>query len=166
MCDPRELESASSSLGLGKCTTFGLFVIPLVAMSSLVYVFTRVRPADNSYCFVCHLDYQEEPLAENHRSRGIGCVKCHGPSEAHVEDEAAEAAPETMYSRSRINPACQACHAEPALRPECKSAVSSAAGAAGVCTDCHGEHRLTKRTRKWDRKTGELTWSSGEGMGM
>ncbi|MHC4505968.1 MAG: multiheme c-type cytochrome [Planctomycetota bacterium] len=166
MCEARELESASASLGLGKWTTFGLFVIPLVVMSSLVYVFTRVRPADNSYCFVCHLNYQEEPLAENHRAHGIGCAKCHGPSDAHVEDEAAETAPETMYARSRINPACRACHAEPALRTECKSAVSTAAAAPGVCTDCHGEHRLVERTRKWDKKTGELTWTNGEGMGM
>ncbi len=183
MCEARELESASASLGLGKFTTFGLFVIPLVAMSSLVYLFTRARPADNSYCFVCHLDYQTEPLAENHRAHGIGCVKCHGPSDAHVEDEAAETAPETMYTRSRINPACQGCHAEPVLPPQCRSAVSAAAGAlrlaqdagtelaegagaTGVCTDCHGEHRLVERTRKWDKKTGELTWSNGEGMGM
>ena len=163
MCEARELESASSSLGLGKFTTFGLFVVPLVAMSSLVYLFARVRPADNSYCFVCHLDYQTEPLAENHRAHGIGCVKCHGPSDAHVEDEEAETAPETMYSRSRINPACHGCHAEPVLPPQCRSAVSAAAG---VCTDCHGEHRLVERTRKWDKKTGELTWTNGEGMGM
>ncbi len=165
MCEARELESASASLGLGKWTTFGLFVIPLVAMSSLVYVFTRVRPADNSYCFVCHLDYQEEPLAENHRAHGIGCVKCHGSSNAHVDDEEGETAPDTMYSRARINPACQGCHDKSRLASTCRSAISADTGATGVCTDCHGEHRLTERSKKWDRKTGELIWTSG-GDGM
>jgi len=45
MCEARELESASASLGLGKWPTFGLFVIPLVVMSTLVYVSTRDRTA-------------------------------------------------------------------------------------------------------------------------
>lgn len=28
--------------------------------------------------------------------------------------------------------------------------------AIACCTDCHGEHRLGYRTRKWDKVTGEL----------
>ena len=32
------------------------------------------------------------------------------------------------------------------------------------CTGCHGEHRLSHRTRKWDKTTGELIKDDGVRM--
>lgn len=36
--------------------------------------------ADNSRCFVCHANYEEEPLSVSHAKANIGCVRCHGNS--------------------------------------------------------------------------------------
>ncbi len=37
-------------------------------------------------------------------------------------------------------------------------------GKMGVCTDCHGEHRLKVRTRRWDKETGKLVSDDGVRM--
>jgi hypothetical protein len=67
-----------------------------------------------------------------------------------------------MYPPEAIDPACQECHEEhdvPAREvltrwqercPE-KTDVNTI-----VCTDCHGQHRLARRTVRWDKKTGKL----------
>ncbi len=123
-----------------------------------------VRPpgADNSACLACHAAYAEEPFAARHRERNVGCVKCHGPSEAHRRDERNAIAPDVMYRPEQIAPACAECHwthnASPRdvvahwleRRPE-KTEPQSL-----VCTDCHGKHRLKVRTVRWDRETRAL----------
>ena len=38
--------------------------------------------ADNGACFVCHANFQEEPMAVLHAKANVGCVKCHGASVA------------------------------------------------------------------------------------
>ena len=167
MCDPQEHAPARLGSCLRKWGARSLLVIPLMAVAFLVYLGGRPLPADNSYCHVCHLNYQTDPLAEDHRERGIGCVNCHGPSDAHADDEASETAPDTMYPRARINASCQQCHSESKLSSTCRSAIATDAGTPEVCTSCHGQHGLTERTRKWDKETGRLIWSGGgDGMGM
>ena len=61
------------------------------------------KPVSNSFCLVCHLNYQDEPLAANHLSADIGCVKCHGDSFPHAGDENATIAPDVMYPKIKIN---------------------------------------------------------------
>jgi hypothetical protein len=34
---------------------------------------------ENTACFVCHANYQAEPLAKQHAGADVGCVSCHGP---------------------------------------------------------------------------------------
>jgi len=109
--------------------------------------------ADNSRCFVCHVNYMEEQLAVNHARRDIGCARCHGPSDAHIADESWGSggngtAPDIMYPRDKINPACMTCHAGDKLDAAKHEAVFAKSDPK-VCTDCHGKHRLSKRRCKW-----------------
>ncbi len=101
--------------------------------------------ADNSRCFVCHINYEVDELTSMHAKADIGCEHCHGASDAHCSDEDNITPPDIMYPAEKINSFCKSCHPEGKL-----------GGGKKYCTDCHGEHRLSHRTRKWDKATGEL----------
>jgi hypothetical protein len=118
--------------------------------------------ADNHACFVCHTNYQDESMAVEHANANVGCMKCHGESIAHRNDENNITPPDIMYPADRIETACVKCHethdvpAKKVLarwkeRCPTKSDFNSL-----VCTDCHGDHRLKLRTVRWDKKTGKL----------
>ncbi len=66
--------------------------------------------ADNSACFVCHANFQEELMVTAHAKENVGCAKCHGASLAHRNDEDNVTAPDKMYSSARIDNACRQCH--------------------------------------------------------
>ncbi len=101
--------------------------------------------ADNSRCHVCHLNYAEEELAVVHARANIGCEQCHGACDAHCSDEDNITPPDTMFAMEKINSFCKSCHADAQL-----------GGGKKYCTDCHGDHRLDYRTRRWDKSTGQL----------
>ncbi|MFQ6035686.1 MAG: multiheme c-type cytochrome [Sedimentisphaerales bacterium] len=101
--------------------------------------------ADNSRCHVCHINYEDEELAVVHARANIGCERCHGSSDAHCNDEDNITPPDIMYPAERINSSCKGCHPTAKLGHGKK-----------YCTDCHGDHRLSYRTRRWDKTTGEL----------
>jgi hypothetical protein len=130
----------------------------------------KPEPADNSYCYVCHDNFQEEPLVTMHQREGIGCVKCHGASEKHSGDEDNITPPDIMYPRPKIDAACDKCHDEHDA-PAVKVIASWQANCQGkadrnpaVCVDCHGKHHLAVRTRRWDRETGKLISDDGVRM--
>ncbi len=116
----------------------------------------------NQPCFVCHVNYQEEPLAAGHAKMGVSCVDCHGNSFPHRNDENNTTPPDRMYPADQIEKACTECHRAhdaPAVKviarwqkrcPDKKDPKTI------VCTDCHGQHRLKVRTVQWDKKTGEV----------
>ena len=107
---------------------------------------TSVGPvADNSRCYVCHVNYQEDDLTSIHAKADIGCERCHGASDAHCSDEDNITPPDIMYPAEKINSFCKSCHPKAQL-----------GGGKKYCTECHGEHRLSHRTRKWDKATGKL----------
>jgi hypothetical protein len=113
--------------------------------------------ADNSRCHVCHINYEDEALTFVHARADIGCEQCHGPSDAHCSDEDNITPPDIMYPAAEIGPFCMGCH----TRDEIKIAVHNSIWAdidtqQGSCTACHGEHRLSHRTRMWDKATGDL----------
>lgn len=120
------------------------------------------RGADNSACYVCHANYEKESLAEVHRKANVGCVKCHGPSLAHRNDEDNVVPPDVMYWPERIDASCAECHlkhnapARDVLARWLERCPEKTDPQAVVCTDCHGDHRLNFRTVWWDRKTGDL----------
>jgi len=121
--------------------------------------------ADNSRCFVCHVNYMQEALAARHAQANIGCKDCHGESDAHIADESWASGgtgtpPDVMYARANINPACMACHPKDKIGTEQHESLFADptppervrrpdTAQKKVCTDCHGNHRLTHRRCKW-----------------
>jgi len=109
--------------------------------------------ADNSRCFVCHLNYAREELAVSHARAKIGCARCHGESDDHIADESWASggngtAPDIMYPKEKINPFCLSCHPAHELSAEEHEDVASTSSKE-VCTDCHGRHRLPRRKCRW-----------------
>jgi len=119
-------------------------------------------PADNSFCLVCHADFEEEELASVHQEVGVGCEACHGPSYDHSSDEGHLTPPDRMFPKEEINPYCMKCHGEADLaEEESHGELLKAPPGGPPCTQCHGEHRIRNRIRKWDKKTGKLLWAEG-----
>ena len=118
--------------------------------------------ADNHACHVCHTNYQDEWLAVTHANANVGCVKCHGESIAHRNDENNITPPDTMYPNAGIDSACVKCHEThdaPARKVVARYLERCSAKKSSdqlVCTDCHGEHRLKLRSVRWDKATGKL----------
>jgi hypothetical protein len=118
--------------------------------------------ADNSSCHVCHTNYKKESLATTHAQHAVGCVRCHGPSEAHRNDENNITAPDTMFPLARLDAACKHCHplhnvpARAVVARFLERKIATTSTEHLVCTECHGEHRLPRRSVVWDRETGKL----------
>ena len=109
--------------------------------------------ADNSRCFVCHVNYMQEKIAVTHAGQNMGCAYCHGESDEHIADESWASggngtAPDIMYPRDKINPFCMGCHTKDKIDTEQHKPLF-AGNEEKFCTDCHGEHRLTNRKCKW-----------------
>lgn len=139
------------------------------------------EPADNSFCYVCHRNFEKETLNVAHTKQGIGCEQCHGISERHSADEDGITPPEIMYAQARVNPACMKCHSVEQLQKDnqhrslldrlkegspsiAKPAKADAESVKSICTDCHGQHRLKVRTRIWDKDNGKLLKDDGVRM--
>jgi len=110
--------------------------------------------ADNSRCFVCHINYVQEDIAVTHARANIGCADCHGESDEHIADESWASggngtAPDIMYPRAKINPACMACHRKDKLDIGQHKPIFAGLAEKKYCTDCHGNHRLRRRRCKW-----------------
>ena len=110
--------------------------------------------ADNSRCFVCHLNYVQEPIAVVHAKANIGCVGCHGDCDAHIADESWASggngtAPGILFTRDKVDPFCLGCHAKEKLSAARHAAFLAGTVAEKYCTDCHGKHRLAQRKCKW-----------------
>ena len=103
---------------------------------------------ENTACFVCHANYQEEKLTTLHAAADVGCTRCHGKSYPHRNDENHTTAPDKMFGADEIRAFCRTCH--PKGDPDKRDLEKK------PCTDCHGSHRLKVRSVRWDKKTGEL----------
>ncbi|MHC4658261.1 MAG: hypothetical protein ACYS83_03665 [Planctomycetota bacterium] len=113
--------------------------------------------ADNSRCHVCHINYADEELAVVHARANISCEQCHGACDAHCSDEDNVTPPDIMYPLEKINSFCMVCHPKDKIDIQPHELVlAGTATEKKYCTDCHGNHRLGYRTRKWDKETGEL----------
>ena len=113
--------------------------------------------ADNSRCHVCHINYDDEVLAITHARANINCEQCHGSSDAHCGDEDNITPPDIMYPAVKIRPFCMGCHPKEKIDIAVhKSIMAKTDAEESICTNCHGEHRLGYRTRKWDKSTGKL----------
>jgi hypothetical protein len=118
--------------------------------------------ADNEACYVCHGNYRDEPMALWHARVNVGCVKCHGPSLAHRDDEDNTTPPDIMFPTDKVESACKACHDSHDVAPRKVLARWKERCPAKtnpddvVCTDCHGQHHLENRTVRWDKATRQL----------
>ncbi|OHB79437.1 MAG: hypothetical protein A2W31_01230 [Planctomycetes bacterium RBG_16_64_10] len=113
----------------------------------------------NAACYVCHMTFVDEELAQIHLQNGSTCTDCHGLSAAHANDENIGATPpDIVIERPQINAACRKCHENHDVRPETvvaewvrRSKAEAKRGAKPaknpniVCTDCHGHHRLDQQ---------------------
>jgi hypothetical protein len=117
------------------------------------------KTADNAACYVCHGNYEEEPLAAWHAAKDVGCVDCHGPSHAHTNDEDNITPPDVMYPAEKVDPACAECHhwhkapATEVIARFLERCPQKTDLDKLICTDCHGMHRLKSRTTRWDKRT-------------
>lgn len=125
-----------------------------------------VEPADNSYCLVCHINFKDEELTKQHEPAGIGCEQCHGQSPQHSADENGITPPQIMYPKDKINAACTKCHpAENLPRAATHTpVVLEILENQKTCTECHGKHTMSVRTRRWDKTTGKLIQDDGVRM--
>ncbi|NQT86810.1 hypothetical protein HQ560_08610 [bacterium] len=125
--------------------------------------------ADNSFCYVCHINYEPEKLNAVHQKAGVGCETCHGISDRHSEDEDSMVAPDILWPKHRITGRCVTCHPIERLLASKEAAGHRQAldpRAGRHCTQCHGKkHRLKNRARVWDKETGKLLkWIGGPRM--
>ena len=110
--------------------------------------------ADNSRCLVCHINFERELLSVVHAKTNIGCIKCHGESDAHIADESWASggngtAPDKMFPTNKINGFCFTCHPKSKLSQAPHKELLANNGLKPICTDCHGKHRMAKRRCKW-----------------
>jgi len=121
--------------------------------------------ADNSFCFVCHLNFKKEEFVLVHAAGGVGCVKCHGETLEHADDEDHTTPPDIMYDTSAVNASCLTaeCHPRAEMEKEIghRPFYDGTDAERTTCTDCHGKHRLEVRQRRWDRQTRKLIWRDG-----
>ncbi len=116
----------------------------------------------NRVCYVCHENYRDEPLAVVHAKQSVSCMDCHGPSLKHRDDEDHLTPPDIMFPASQIDHACAECHethdapARAVLARWRERCPEKTDFATVTCTDCHGFHRLERRTVRWDKGTGKL----------
>jgi hypothetical protein len=135
-----------------------------------------VSVANNTRCFVCHANYEDEPLSVIHGTNNISCIRCHGECSPHSTDEDGLTAPDRMFRKSIIRFNCLSCHdwvklvatdkqkvnrADLPEKPNHQAVLDGTARDKPFCTDCHGEHRMFFRTRAWDKRTGVLVSKDG-----
>lgn len=112
-------------------------------------------PKNNGLCLVCHLDFDEDPIANDHLRKGITCAHCHGSSVAHMHDETMMTSPDVLYGRIEVEAMCKNCH-QPHKHPEAvenfrkkwrgkKRENGRSITEESTCTDCHGLHTIPRR---------------------
>jgi hypothetical protein len=103
----------------------------------------------NSACYVCHITFVRESLSKAHLAAKVPCIKCHGLSDKHANDEHIGATkPDHIFKRAQVDRACSACHdkhdvpAATVVARYCERKLP--ANRTPVCTDCHGTHRIDR----------------------
>ncbi len=128
-------------------------------------------PADNSRCLVCHANFEDEKLTDSHLKANVGCIVCHLECDSHCVDEDNLTPPDRMFAnKGRVRFLCLTCHnwkelietdktkADLKDPPEHSSVLAGTNKDGKFCMDCHSEHKLSHRTRIWDKRTGKLVY--------
>lgn len=126
--------------------------------------------ADNSFCYVCHLNYEneKEKLVAIHEPEGVGCETCHGMSAQHSQDEDSLVPPDMIFASNKVASFCVQCHEKRDLLEGDEAHEKFFAGETEqdqTCTSCHDmKHSLKVRTRRWDKDTRKIEWYDGVRM--
>jgi hypothetical protein len=124
--------------------------------------------ADNSYCYVCHANYENEKLVKVHEAEGVGCETCHGRSDKHSQDEDSLIPPDVIFAHGHVAKFCTQCHEKRDLLDGDESHEKLFAGKLEpdkTCTGCHDmKHTLKVRTRRWNKETRKVEWYDGVRM--
>jgi hypothetical protein len=103
----------------------------------------------NGACYVCHIPFVKEELATTHLKAKVACVKCHGLSDKHANDEHIGATkPDITYKRDKIAASCRKCHTGHDVPPEkvlARAFERKLPSRPAVCTDCHGHHKIQRQ---------------------
>ena len=101
----------------------------------------------NAACYVCHTRFVKEELSKVHLEKKVTCIKCHGLSAPHANDENIGATPpDVVFKRCRVDAMCLKCHkthdvpARKVLARFLQRRLSPKS--APTCTDCHGNHKI------------------------
>ncbi len=122
---------------------------------------------DNSYCYVCHVNFDGEEFVAKHLEAGVSCDSCHGESLDHAADEDHVTPADILFPKSKVDASCMTaeCHPREAMEKEIghRPLFAGADAKNQYCTDCHGEHRLDidTRQRRWDKETRKLIEKDG-----
>ncbi|MHC4176744.1 MAG: cytochrome c3 family protein [Planctomycetota bacterium] len=107
----------------------------------------------NAACYVCHTLFVKEELSKVHLNEKVTCIKCHGLSAAHANDENIGATPpDVAFRRDQIDPLCLRCHtthdapAREVLARFIQRRLSPKSPP--TCTDCHGRHKIEQPADK------------------
>lgn len=104
----------------------------------------------NAACYVCHMTFVKEELSKTHLRAEITCVRCHGLSAGHANDEDIGATPpDITFKRDQVDAMCLKCHESHDLPSEEVVAgpappKEKAGESPSVCTDCHGAHKINQ----------------------
>ena len=107
----------------------------------------------NAACYVCHMTFVKEQLSKTHLAAKVACIKCHGLSAGHANDEDIGATPpDRVFDRAEIDGFCGDCHkihdVHPAkvvaqwLKRNQERGIATPPAGEAVCTDCHGNHTI------------------------
>jgi hypothetical protein len=141
---------AGAALCAGGCALAGLVALAACRGPS---VGSGVAPAGqgalsaakaNERCYECHLDFRGEALTVVHQKHAVSCVRCHGHSQPHIDDEVRTTKPDAIFRGKAMAVFCLTCH-EPARHRRQPAHAASAAREPAKrrsCTACHGEHKL------------------------
>lgn len=101
----------------------------------------------NAACYVCHIPFVREELSKVHLREKVTCIRCHGLSAGHANDENIGATPpDVVFKRHQIDASCQECHKKhdvPA-REVITRWLQRKRPNAPVCSDCHGMHKIER----------------------
>jgi len=98
----------------------------------------------NARCMECHIDFEEEEIVAVHGRHGVSCVRCHGPSRAHMADEVRKTKADATFRGPAMAVFCLTCH-KPGRHGRVKAHAAERAKPLAKrrsCTACHGEHKL------------------------
>ncbi len=107
----------------------------------------KINPLSvNATCYVCHMTFVREEISRVHFKEEVTCIKCHGLSAAHANDEDVGATkPDVMYERNQVDAMCGKCHEDhdvSAVKVILRFVERRPAFSPVVCTDCHGTHKI------------------------